>query len=347
MSSTDEFLVGPVIGHGGFAHVVYAVHKHSQRKVAIKVIEQVSLRKHPWLLQAVMTEKRILQSSTRNDDNETETLQSQYMVELWAAFYDAQQMYLVMELCTGGDLEGLLHQVGLVDGGDKGRRIPAEDATLRSWFELSVPYYASQLVEAVNFLHTEKSILHCDLKPGNCLLDALTGRLKLADFASAIEMNALNQTLVPRGTSEYSSLELIRSVSPSSLTVAVDYWSVGCILYAMTQAGKSPFARESESLAVQAVAEYCKEEGPSSLPAASPREEQCQEWLMFSTQLLQPQPGDRLRAWKDEILNSEALKQGNPADLSLIELPTPTWQRKVESTTLKDGNIGWSAFHAF
>ena len=39
MPSAAEYWVGPTIGEGAFGHVVYAIHKATERKVAIKVME--------------------------------------------------------------------------------------------------------------------------------------------------------------------------------------------------------------------------------------------------------------------------------------------------------------------
>ncbi|KAL3922302.1 MAG: hypothetical protein SGILL_002277 [Bacillariaceae sp.] len=351
MSSASEYMVGPMIGQGGFSHVVYAVHKHSERKVAIKVIEQVSLRRHPWLLQAVMTEKKILQQASKTTTKDTQSQSTSWIVELWAAFYDEQQMYLVLELCSGGDLEGLLLQVF----GNENES--AEDSTERNtrrkaWFEHSLHYYASQLLQAVNYLHTEKRVLHCDLKPGNCLLDADTGHLKLADFASAIDMatqgqNCSDDSIIPRGTCEYSCLEIIRANSPSSLSEAVDYWSVGCVLHAMSNNGKSPFSRESEASTIQAVAGFCT--APNTLLGQSFEEQSTSraEWMEMGAQLLQPKPQVRIRAWTEVVIKNEATKVGHSADISNVVLPKPSWQTQLDSAALKDGSAGWATFQSF
>jgi 3-phosphoinositide dependent protein kinase-1 len=350
MSSTSEYMVGPVIGQGGFSHVVYAMHKHSKRKVAIKVVEQVTLQRHPWLLQAVMNEKKILQlCSSMNTDNQSLS----WIVQLWAAFYDSQQMYLVMELCTGGDLEGLLQQI-FGNRNDTGK-LSTVSAHMTSWYKHSVPFYASKLIQAVNFLHNEKRILHCDLKPGNCLLDCKTGHLKLADFASAIEMNVTSQNVVglssepiiPRGTTEYSCPEIIHAKSPSLLTEAVDYWSMGCILFAMIDHdGKSPFAKESEALTVQAVVDYCTASNPSfdRSTTSSEHSSRNEDWLEMATQLLLPVPEERTRSWNEKIMKSKLLEDGNSEDLSQITLPRPLWKSTMDSAPLKDGSSGWSAF---
>ena len=347
MSSASEYMVGPIIGQGGFAHVVYAVHKHSHRKVAIKVIEQVSLRRHPWLMEAVLTEKKILQSCKANDDDNQAP---SWIVELWAAFYDAQQMYFVLELCTGGDLEGLLQQVF---GDDRETKSTETSKTIEAWFQHSIPFYASQLIQAVHYLHQEKKILHCDLKPGNCLLDGETGHLKLADFASAIDMAAHGQNsdgsslppMIPRGTSQYSCLEIIRANPPASFSEAVDYWSVGCILHAMFSNGKSPFERESEALTVQAVVDFCDAPTPSIAPKQQHGHNEV--WLDMGIQLLQPKTEDRIKIWNDQTIKSTRVEASHATDLSTMVLPNPSWRGKLDNTKPRDGNTGWSAFQTF
>lgn len=74
MSSTSEYLVGPTIGQGGFAHVVYAKHKKSGKRVAIKVMEQITLKRRPEIMQMVLTERAVLKQ-----------LDSSHIVNLWAS----------------------------------------------------------------------------------------------------------------------------------------------------------------------------------------------------------------------------------------------------------------------
>jgi serine/threonine protein kinase len=390
-NATAEYMVGPTIGQGRFAHVVYAVHKTSRRKVAIKVVEQVSLRKFsPWLLQSIMLEKQILQesnnSSNKEQQNNTET--PSWLVSLWAAFYDTQHLYLVMELCTGGDLEDLIRQhIGVLqaagndgngdsDESSEAQKILAAAAVEREqWLQHSIPFYASQLLQAVQFLHNrDKRILHCDLKPSNILLDADSGRLKLADFGSAVEMNmshtasspepetssstnhpttpGAHGAATPRGTTEYSCPELIRATPPAELNEGVDYWSVGCIVYAMTHAGKSPFDCESEVLTVQAITQYCSDGEflTTRVERANDGTEPqgIQMWHRIWRGLLRKDPTDRIQFWDegDEIqrLLLERMHPLASIDKQHVVLPQPRWKEEVDSATLKDGNAGWIAF---
>lgn len=252
MSSTSEYLVGPKIGQGSFAHVVYGRHKATDREVAVKVMDQVSIKKRPVLLHAVWTERRLLQ----------QLQDSPWVVNLYASFYDTISVYLVMELATCGDLEGFITTQGwLVHVHPMNRR---EQQTVDTdLFSCYTPCLASQIIEAVESLHTQYGILHCDLKPSNILLKedsrASTNgcRLKilLADFACAVELSGENgredlteeEQSPPRGTCEYASPEIVRGSPPSQLTVASDYWSVGCILYAMLHRGNSPFHQQDWS----------------------------------------------------------------------------------------------------
>ena len=283
MSSAAEYWVGPTIGEGAFGHVVYAIHKATERKVAIKVMEVPTtttshhareehrrhLRHHEehQLKQKtaiILNERRILSLPGLKS--------SRWIVDLWAAFCgsssSSRYLYFVMELATGGDLAGLIRR-GLPSSSSS-----SKDHRFGSWQRSSVPWYASQLIEAVNFLHS-RGILHCDLKPENVLLDATTGHLLLADFGCAIDTKQLQQqqqqqqqqkqqrqppeepqaSLFPRGTALYASPEILRASPPCVLTVAVDYWSVGCILHAMLH-GRSPFDRGSEALTVRAIVSY-------------------------------------------------------------------------------------------
>jgi 3-phosphoinositide dependent protein kinase-1 len=161
MSSTDEYLVGPTIGQGSFAHVVYAKHKRSEKKVAIKVLNQITLKRRPDVMQMVLTERNVL----------SQLSSSAYVVNLWASFLDSQCVYLVMELALGGDLQDLI-QLGLDDSGNHNDE-----------WQASIPFYARQLIQAIQYIHSKK-ILHCDLKPQNILIEE-SGKLKLADFGSA------------------------------------------------------------------------------------------------------------------------------------------------------------------
>ena len=98
----------------------------------------------------VMTERRVLHSCC-----------SPFIVRLHYAFQTHSALYLVIDLCAGGDLHAHLQRCG---------RFEAE----RSRF------YAAELTLAIDHLH-RADVLHRDLKPENVLLDAM-GHVRLVDF---------------------------------------------------------------------------------------------------------------------------------------------------------------------
>lgn len=80
-------------------------------------------------------------------------VQSQFILDLKYAFHDRENMYLVVDLCTGGDLR--YHMSAYVDG-----RLPMERTVL----------YAAEALLALESLHSI-GYVYRDLKPSNILLD--------------------------------------------------------------------------------------------------------------------------------------------------------------------------------
>lgn len=329
MSTTGEYFVGTTIGQGGFANVVYGKHKGTDREVAIKVIEQITVKRRPDVLQMVLTERKVLQ----------ELGDSTFVVNLWASFYDTECLYLVMELASGGDLYSFIKS-GLCSNNKENRG---------KWNQ-SIPYYCEQLVQAIKYIHS-KGIIHCDLKPQNILLCKRHGRIKLADFANCITLGReFPAMIVPRGTCEYSSPELIKS--ERNLSVGVDLWSLGCIFYAMfggggRERGESPFHAQSDSLSVQLIMNYKTMTDNDSISflftntTTTENDFSSDEWKHRITGLLDANnPSNRVRVW-DELLG---YKWKKPTCTSALLLPEAPWQQDVDSFEMRDGALGWTAF---
>jgi serine/threonine protein kinase len=153
-------------------------------------------------------------------------------------------------------------------------------------------------------------------------------------YVGIVDMSKNNDTgvaIVPRGTSQYSSPELLKG-NPK-LNVAVDLWSLGCVFYAFFN-NESPFHAETESLTVQAIMEYSISGDKRSV---CPSEYNfAHKWSKYIDGLLQ----HRLQIWKDLIMDSRDWEK--PPDGLL--LPEASWQEEVESTELKDGSLGWAMF---
>lgn len=96
---------------------------------------------------------------------------------------------------------------------------------------------ARSVAEAIGFAHA-RGVVHCDLKPGNIVVDA-EGRARILDFGLAFALSGKDgDAKAPaRGSPPYMSPE---QIAGEPLTAATDVYSLGVVLYEML-AGALPF----------------------------------------------------------------------------------------------------------
>ncbi|HEY4282557.1 MAG TPA: protein kinase [Chthoniobacterales bacterium] len=110
----------------------------------------------------------------------------------------------------------------------------------------------AKLARAVQHAH-ERKVLHCDIKPGNVLIDA-DGQPWLTDFGLARLTGAdhdVTQTAEMAGTPSYMSPEQVES---KPTTAATDVYGLGTVLYQLLT-GQPPFAGTTSYETTRAVLE--------------------------------------------------------------------------------------------
>ena len=96
---------------------------------------------------------------------------------------------------------------------------------------------------ALNYAH-QSGIVHCDLKPGNILIDK-NGKVFISDFGIARHIDASTSTMVGIGTPAYMAPELIKGQDPTPQT---DIYALGIVLYEMLTGGERPFTGERATI---------------------------------------------------------------------------------------------------
>uniref|UniRef100_A0A5S6QTA1 Serine/threonine-protein kinase SAK n=1 Tax=Trichuris muris TaxID=70415 RepID=A0A5S6QTA1_TRIMR len=210
-SADYDILFDRRLGKGGFGEVYFAVHLATNREVAIKLINK-SIVKEENAFKRIWDEVRI-----------HSMLKHPNIVEMLDCFQDENYIYIVLELCSNGDLRRYLKTIG------------------RPLSETHAASVLEQVVDGVLFLHT-KQIIHRDLSASNILLDK-HGVVKIADFGLATQITQVNEKhFTMCGTPNYIAPEIAMR-KPHGLEA--DLWSLGCLLYTLLS-GHPPFGNNGQ-----------------------------------------------------------------------------------------------------
>lgn len=207
------YILGPVLGRGGFCTVRKALHEATGEVVAVKIIEKSRL-KDPKDRDRVDRECRVL----RNLSNHVAIVRVLQCVET------PDVLYLVMENCGGGSL---------LDHVRSTRRLPEDEACL----------ILQQMLHALQFCHA-RDIVHRDVKLENILLDGQDGA-RLIDFGLCGYYAAGKMLKCHCGSPSYAAPEIVGRMD--YLATPVDVWSLGVVLFAML-AGYLPFHAKEKKL---------------------------------------------------------------------------------------------------
>ncbi len=196
----EGYLLQAYLGSGAFGQVWSAVDRTTGKKVAIKFYNRRSVGDIEPLAREV--QKLVVLSADR------------HVVQLLDVGWEADPPYFVMEFLPRGSLEDLLRSQ---------EKIPVHQAL--------------DLCEevAVGLMHLHgKGVLHCDLKPGNVLLDN-DGKPRLADFGQSRLSDEATPSL---GTLFYMAPE--QADLDATPDARWDVYALGALLYVMLT-GKPPY----------------------------------------------------------------------------------------------------------
>ncbi|KAJ6684704.1 SERINE/THREONINE-PROTEIN KINASE [Salix purpurea] len=209
------------LGRGQFGTTYLCTEKATRRKYACKSISRGKLVTERDI-EYVRREILILQHLAGQPN----------IVEFRGAYEDKENLHVVMELCSGGELFDRIIAKG-------------------SYSEKEAAAIMRQIVSVVHVCHF-MGVMHRDLKPENFLLASNDDKAPIiaTDFGGSvfIEEGKVYQDLV--GSAYYIAPEVLKR----SYGKEIDVWSAGIILYILLS-GAPPFWAETEKGIFEAVLE--------------------------------------------------------------------------------------------
>lgn len=203
--SPEDFKILEELGSGSFGTVFKVIKNDTQEVFAMKKLSIRLLQKKKMLKYAI-SECKIMQD-----------LNHPFIIKLYYSFETPTYIFLILELCPNGDLEGLIEKTPLS--------------------EAEAKFFLAEIIEGIEYLHSH-DIIYRDLKPANILLDS-DGHIKLADFGISKDSNSKEEavsTLI--GSPAYISPEIL---CYEKLSKASDIYSLGIVMHELIT-GIVPFA---------------------------------------------------------------------------------------------------------
>ena len=183
-----------VIGRGGFGKVWQVIMKKTNKKYALKEMSKVKII------------DRRSEKSIKAEREFLAKLRHPFIVNMNCAFQDYENLYLVMDLLTGGDLRYHICKI---------RRFSEEESK----------FFIACLLLGLEYIH-ENNIIHRDIKPENLVFDD-KGYLRLTDFGVA-KIRKEDNSSETSGTPGYMAPEVLMAQNHS---FPVDFFAIGIMGY--------------------------------------------------------------------------------------------------------------------
>jgi len=194
----EDFRIFRPLGRGAFGLVSVVQKTDTHAVYAMKEIMKKKIKKlrSEWMC---INEMRVLAK-----------MRSPFVLNLKYSFHSSSALYMVFDMCDGGDLKYHL----------RGGAFSKERAR----------FYAAEVLLGLEHIHSW-DICYRDLKPENILLTN-TGHVKISDLGLAVKLPKSKDKVLKHlaGTPGYWAPELLAKVGTFKQS---DYWSFGVLLFQM------------------------------------------------------------------------------------------------------------------
>ncbi|XP_077213238.1 CDPK-related kinase 5-like [Tasmannia lanceolata] len=219
----NKYEIGDEVGRGHFGYTCFARFKKGElkgQKVAVKVIPKLKMTT-AISIEDVRREVKIMRALTGHSN----------LVQFYDAYEDHDNVYIVMELCEGGELLDRILS--------RGGKYSEDDAKT----------VMVQILNVVAFCHLQ-GVIHRDLKPENFLFTSKdeNSQLKAIDFGLSDFVKPDERLNDIVGSAYYVAPEVLHR----SYSTEADVWSIGVIAYILL-CGSRPFWARTESGIFRAV----------------------------------------------------------------------------------------------
>eukprot|EP00923_Selenidium_pygospionis_P059868 GHVN01105398.1.p1 GENE.GHVN01105398.1~~GHVN01105398.1.p1 ORF type:complete len:497 (-),score=59.65 GHVN01105398.1:729-2219(-) len=197
------------LGQGTYGSVSKAVHKSTKAQRAVKTIAKSKVKNVARFRQEIAIMKG---------------LDHPNIIKLFETFEDHKNIYLILELCRGGELFDRIIDEGFFS-------------------EQFAACLMRQILAAIYYIHQNK-IVHRDLKPENFLFleKKKDSALKIIDFGLAARCDDNTILSTKAGTPYYVAPQVLQG----AYTNKCDLWSAGVIMYILL-CGYPPFHGDNDA----------------------------------------------------------------------------------------------------
>jgi len=220
VGKTDEikktYKFGKQLGlPGQFGYALQAEHLPTHEVRAVKVISKARFTRS--------ADKEFHFAQLRSEIEVMKRMDHPNIIKFHEVFENETELYIVMEMCSGGELFDRIKEKGTYSEHDAAEAL-------------------RQIFEGIEYMHSKK-IAHCDLKPDNFLYSShdKNAKVKIIDFGMSKFVRDRQHFRSLCGTPYYMAPEVIMG----QYNHHSDIWSLGVVMFVMLF-GYPPFYADPE-----------------------------------------------------------------------------------------------------